>query len=93
VLERLWLRATALGLGVHVISATTYLFGVLDGLVNEGVREEDVRRLEALFTRYREILPLSKGETEIAFIRFVKAPQPAVRALRRPLSKVLCFED
>lgn len=87
-MQRLWLAATRLGIGVQPMSALGYLcmrVSAGDGPWTDAQR----RSLADLETRYRAIVPLSEGRSEVLLFRFVMAEPPGTRSLRRPVEAVL----
>ena len=94
VLQRVWLTASALGVGLHPMTSLPYLFGRLDDAANDEVLGEGERAtLRELRPRYDALLGAAPGASQILLCRLVMASPPTVRALRRPLEQVASFAD
>lgn len=88
-IERLWLTATARGLGFQPMTAAVYMFAQLEeapGGFSDAARDE----LLALRARWRAIFP-GAGAGEAMFFRLVRAGAPHARSLRRRVEDVLSF--
>lgn len=79
--ERVWLKATELGLAVHPIAAPI-LLGILkpDGVFNDDEQDE----IDRLYKRTLRLFELG-GRQPLFMMRLAYAGQPSVRSLRRPL--------
>jgi nitroreductase len=87
--QRVWLRATALGLSIHPFATVPYLLARhTAGEPDSWTREiaEEILKLDAAF---RDVFPRMPGTTELLLFRITHAPPPSARALRRPLHDVV----
>lgn len=93
-MERVWLTATSLGLGMHPLSGIAYLFARLERGSGTDFPPEDVQALRELRARYLRIFKVSpRDEVEVLLFRLTHAGPAAVRSLRRPVEEVLVFEE
>jgi nitroreductase len=93
-LQRVWLRATSLGLAVQPMTALVYLFARLDDGEGLGLDEREKRELSALRGRFRALFGSSDvwPHHEVMLFRLAKAGAPSARSLRRPISDLLTVE-
>jgi len=82
--QRLWLKATELGLGVHPISASV-LLGLIEG--KDAFNERELSLIEKLFCDTAEVFDLH-GRFPLFMYRLFYAESPSVRSLRRPMNDV-----
>ena len=86
-LQRLWLRATELGLGLHPLGA---LPALLLWLASERDRASSVvGDLLSGVLEARGLLGAESEEAVVAVFRLIHAPIPALRSLRLPVDRVL----
>jgi nitroreductase len=92
-LENLWISAQAAGLAVQPYAALLYLFLRLEDADDAGgiFSTQELEQLRALKERFRRVLPLPAGHTDVMLLRLAHAGAPTVRALRRPLDEVFSF--
>ena len=83
-MERVWLKATELGLSVHPISAPI-LLGLLKPEGVFGPQEQD--EINMLYERTLRAFDLG-GRLPLFMMRLAYAGEPSVRSLRRPLSEI-----
>ena len=84
-LQRIWLKATALGLGFQPMAGMLYLLWYpRSGGASPFTpgQERLLAKAEALLAR---VLPLREGRAAIMLFRIGRAPAPSATALRRPL--------
>lgn len=87
-MQRVWLAATRLGIGVQPMAVLGYL--CMQGRSGGGPWTEPQRAdLAQLEARYRAIAPVAEGHGEVMLLRFVIAPAPGTRSLRRPVDTIL----
>jgi hypothetical protein len=88
-LQRLWLRATELGLAFQPLASLPYLFARLErgGANDFSIAQRSA--LQELRASYSSIFEVSGDVAEILLFRVSRAPRASVRALRRPLDQVL----
>jgi nitroreductase len=87
-LERFWLTAEKLGLGLQPAAPVyVYAVGERDLLELGGERHlDELARQSRIFTEYWD---LGAGETMVMVLRVLHAARPSVHSIRRPLSEVL----
>ena len=91
VLERVWLRASAQGVGLHPMTGLPYLLARLDRAGGDGYSAAQIETLQRLRRGYHELLQFAADEGEILLFRVTPAQQPKARSLRRHLADVLTF--
>jgi nitroreductase len=87
-LQRMWLRAEALGLAIHPVATLPYLFARLAAGGVAAWGEETVTALRALEVDFRAVFPRRPGHTEVLLFRVGVAPPADARAVRRPVADV-----
>jgi len=92
VMQRVWLTAHGIGLGVQPYAAHLYLFARVEDGTGAGLTAQENATLRELMARHRRLFELNPGETEMMLLRLAKAPPPTGRSLRRPVDEVLQFE-
>lgn len=88
-MQRVWLEATLLGLGVQPIGTVLYMLHMLDAPAGSVFLPGERAALVAQKARLATLFPHSRGRVAAMMFRLVRAPQPAVRSHRRPLSEIL----
>jgi nitroreductase len=91
-LQRVWLAATALGLGVQPLGHLPSFFARLDR-GGEGFTRAQAVELTRMRAVYRSILRPPPDHAEVALFRVVQAAPPDVRAGRAALDDVLLFRE
>jgi hypothetical protein len=88
--ENLWIAAQAAGLAVQPYTALLYLFMRVDDRDDGGgaLSASELEQLRGLRERFRRVLPLRPGHTDLMLLRLAHAPAPTVRALRQPVEEV-----
>jgi hypothetical protein len=85
--ERVWLKATELGLSAHPISAPIFL-GVFNRTHPDGVfGPEEREEIERLYQRTLHAFDLGQRQP-LFMMRLARAGEPSVRSLRRPLEEM-----
>jgi hypothetical protein len=91
-MERLWLKATELGISLQPISMSTYLFTKIEQ--GDYSQMEDIKDdVMALYNQFKEVAQLQPDRKDVFFFRLAYAPEPEVKALRRDVDSVLSIED
>ncbi|MFH8407075.1 Rv1355c family protein [Streptomyces sp. NPDC018019] len=90
-LQRLWLTATSLGLGLQPHTSLLYLFARAERGNDAGLDAAETDTVRALRTRFTAVVPAKPDESELMLFRLSYAPSPAVRSLRRTVDSVLRF--
>ncbi|RSS61719.1 hypothetical protein EF918_31685 [Streptomyces sp. WAC06614] len=91
-LQRLWLTATSLGLGLQPLTVLLYLFARAEHPDATGLDATETATLHTLRKRMSALLPPRTGHTELMLFRLSYAPPPTARSLRREVDSVLRFE-
>ena len=91
-MQRVWLRATALGLAFQPMTPITYLFARLELGGGEGLSPAEAATLRELRGRFEGVFPEARGKGQPMLFRLARAPAPTARALRRPVDDVLALE-
>jgi len=90
-LQRVWLRATALGLSIQPVSVLVYLFSRLEDGHGSGLSSEEQIELSGVRDGFRNFFALPKEQAQILLFRLFYADRPKTRALRRDVSCVASF--
>jgi len=90
-MQRVWLKATALGLAFQPMAPLTYLFARLELGDGEGLTAGEVAALRELRGRFGAAFPDAAGRGEPMLFRLARAGPPTARALRRAVAEVLAF--
>jgi molybdopterin/thiamine biosynthesis adenylyltransferase/nitroreductase len=88
--QRVWLTATALGIGFQPLAALPYLFMRAEA-GGDGLATSETRSLLDLQPQYRVLTAVPDGHADVLLFRLARVGAPAVRALRRPVDDVLRF--
>jgi hypothetical protein len=91
-MERVWLRATALGLAFQPMAPLTFLFARLERGGGEGLSAAELATLRELRARFSAAFPDAAGRGEPMLFRLARVPAPTARALRRRVEDVLTLE-
>jgi nitroreductase len=90
VLQRVWLRATQLGIAFQPISAGLYMQQQLRRVAGPHTLPAWERaQLEQLRAPFERFFPLAQGHSGILIFRLFEADAPSARSARLPLSQVL----
>ena len=89
--ERVWLRATALGLAVEPVTALVYMFEMLDGSAATMFSSREREELRSLRARFDAVFKAAEGGTRLILFRVGMAGAPSARAPRMPLEAVLAW--
>lgn len=90
-LKRAWLQATALGLALHPMITTLYMFEMLNRAVASIFTSSEQAELRALSTQFKQLFPQARGQSQVMLFRLSVAAPPSERSLRYPLGQVLSF--
>jgi hypothetical protein len=88
-MQRVWLEATRLGLGVQPVGVLIYLLHMLDAPAGEVLAPRERALLAAQKAQLDAVFPHSRGRVAAMMFRLVRAAPPSVRSLRRPLGAIL----
>lgn len=91
--QRMWLTATELGIGVHPMTALVYFFARVlrgGGCGFDPKTHGELRRLRSQV--FEALFQTSNGGTEVLLFRIGHFDGGGKRSLRRPVSEVLRFE-
>ena len=88
-MQRVWLKATALGYAFQPMTAITYLFARLGAGDTGALSAKEVTILEELRGVFLRVFPGVDGEAEGMLFRLSRAEPPTARALRRHVDEVL----
>ena len=92
-LQRVWLTASAEGVGVHPMTSLPYLFARLDAADDEVLGADERAALARLRDAYEGLFGVDRQMNQILLSRLVMAGPPTAIALRRPIEDVAVFED
>lgn len=92
-MQRLWLTATASGVGLQPWSVLPYLFARRRLLAGEGLEPFLLDTLSRLWEPYSRLFDLDQDEGQALLFRLCAAPETPIRSLRRETRKVLRFAD
>ena len=93
-MQRMWLVAHSLGVAVYPMTTLAYMFTRLLRGCGEGLDEATVAELRQLRPSYARLFELPEASPgEVLLFRLSRAPNPSIRALRRPVGDVLTVAD
>ena len=87
-MQRTWLRAEQLGLGLHPMTSAIYMFDMLDGPSVAIFNAAESAELHELRTRFHQVMPKPDGPMALLF-RLTRITNPAAPSLRLPRESVL----
>jgi nitroreductase len=87
-MQRTWLRAEQLGLGLHPMTSAIYMFDMLDGPPAVIFNAAESAELHELRTRFHHVMPKPEGPMALLF-RLTRITNPAAPSLRLPSESVL----
>lgn len=87
--ERVWLRATGLGLAFEPVTSLIYMFEMLDGSTATMFSGREREELRSLRARFDALFKAAEGGTRLMLFRLGVAGAPSARAPRLPLEAVL----
>ncbi len=90
--ERVWLKATELGLAVQPMTISTFLFNRWRYAGGEGFTDKMKKQLPGLIDQMFKLFEIPDDAGLIFLLKFSKAGPPTARSLRLPLEDVL-FTD
>jgi nitroreductase len=91
-LERLWLRATVLGLAFQPMTPLLYLFARVAHGDSTGLDSRDLTELARLRGEFETIFAAEPSRVEAMLFRLAKVGPATARSLRRPARSVLTIE-
>jgi tRNA A37 threonylcarbamoyladenosine dehydratase/nitroreductase len=86
-MQRLWLKAEALGWAIHPLISPFYLFPRITRGNGIGLDEAEANKLKELRKRFLNIVPLSGVESEVFLFKIASAARPSVGTLRLPFEE------
>jgi molybdopterin/thiamine biosynthesis adenylyltransferase len=89
--ERLWLRATALDLGLQPLGGVTGMMAMLTTDAPSVLSTQEQSTLRAQEIALCRFFPELQGATMLMLFRLSKVPPPSARSRRLPLRRVLVF--
>ncbi|MFI5229001.1 MAG: Rv1355c family protein [Gemmatimonadales bacterium] len=90
-LQRVWLTATKLALGLQPWTGLPYLFARVERGGGAGLSPAEIAELRGLRERYRQVFDVRAGDAEVLLFRLSLADAPTAISLRRPVERVLTF--
>ncbi|MBV6406446.1 MAG: Rv1355c family protein [Flavobacteriales bacterium] len=90
--QRLWLKATELGLAVHPLSAPIFLARPARRPQDPSLTAPERAEALALYTELTEVFRLRAGEP-VFMVRLSRTAGPSTRSVRRPLNAVYTTND
>ena len=93
-LQRVWLSATLQGISMQPVASATFMFARLLHAEGAGLDDDAAAELQSLRERFVALFPtVSDQRGEILLMRMSLAAEAQTRALRRPVTDVLTFQD
>jgi len=89
--QRIWLKATQLGIAFHVMNVGLSFFAHLQNDVSS-LPAEIVDDLKRQYERFKNLVGNNENKGEIYIFRIFNAGKPEIRPLRRPLSEILIIK-
>lgn len=87
-MQRTWLRAEQLGLGLHPMTSAIYMFDMLDSPSAAIFNAAEIAELHELRARFHKVMPPPDGPMALLF-RLTRITSPAVPSSRLPAESVL----
>ncbi|MEM7486634.1 MAG: Rv1355c family protein [Bacteroidota bacterium] len=91
-MQRLWLKATELGLAFQPVHSPISFFARIDrsdaAILSENYREN----IQSLKTKFKKLMPLQDSRSNILLFKLYKSDLTNPPKLRKGLDKVLCIE-
>lgn len=87
-MQRTWLRAEQLGLGLHPMTSSIYMFDLLDGPSAEIFNADETAELRELRSRFHKVMQKPEGPMALLF-RLTRITGPATQSLRLPTDSVI----
>jgi len=87
-MQRTWLRAEQLGLGLHPMTSAIYMFDMLDSPSATIFNTAELTKLRELRTRFHQVMPKPDGPMAL-LSRLTRIANPAAPSLRLPMESVL----
>ncbi|HVJ21400.1 MAG TPA: Rv1355c family protein [Polyangiaceae bacterium] len=91
-LERVWLRATLLGLAFQPMTALLYLFARVARGGGSDLDQRELAELAALRSDFEGVFSSDARRAEVMLFRLARCGPASARSLRRPTSDVLTIE-
>ncbi|MCT4580681.1 MAG: Rv1355c family protein [Flavobacteriales bacterium] len=91
-LERLWLTATKLDIGIQPISINAFIFPRIEDQCYEGLSPIE-NELNKLSKQFFEVCALKNTEQNVFFFRLVSNSEPLKRSIRRGIGDVLIYVE
>ncbi len=88
-LQRVWLRATSVGISIQPMSVLVYLFERIENGDASSLDDETRSGLNHLLQQYREHFPRKKDTTDMLLFRMTYADPPTTRSLRLRLEDII----
>jgi hypothetical protein len=88
-MQRVWLEATRLGLGLQPVGVVLYMWHMLGTPAGAVFTPRERAVLAALEEQRAAVFPESRGRVAALMFRLARSPQPSARALRRPVGEIL----
>jgi hypothetical protein len=88
-LQRVWLEATRLGIGLQPVGVLLYMCHMLDTPAAAVFTPPERAALAAQQAELAALFPESRGRVAAMLFRLARSPRPGARSLRRPLGEVL----
>jgi hypothetical protein len=92
VMQRVWLRATALGFAFQPMTALLYLFLRNERGEGEGLSSSERQELGELRRRFFELFPGRHDAAHLRLFRLARTDPPSARSLRRDVDDALRIE-
>ena len=92
-MQRLWLKAEALGYAIYPYSAPLHLFPRLSSITDTGLDTEETQKLTELRAVLLDIIPSLINSAKTFVFKISKADKPPVNSTRLPLSDILFTEN
>ncbi len=91
IFQRIWLKATRLGLGCHPMTAVLYMLEIERRRRITLYQDRERRWLEDLDGRLSRLFRVESGQTRVMLFRLHRASGAAKRSLRLPIESVVAF--
>lgn len=87
--ERIWLKASSLGLAFHPYGGLPFLLTRILQAKNEGFSSKHYQKLLSIYSKLCKLFPITDNNAMIILFRLGYAESPKFKSPRRPLSQVI----
>jgi tRNA A37 threonylcarbamoyladenosine dehydratase len=87
-MQRVWLTASAMGLGIQPLTVFPYLYARVERGAGDGFSKGEQQKLKNIRDRYLNLFKVNQSQSEPLLFRISKVDPPSARSLRRNIGDV-----